>query len=85
MRIDSTVETPVGADETVFEQILNEVSRRTETDPTALPAFSDTVDADALERLYHRASGPVVVTFEYAGCQVHVDTEGGVTVYQEDG
>lgn len=65
--------------------VVKRVASHLDVDEADLPALYDSVDPDALEALFatrvdgsRRGSGRV--TFEYAGCQVIVSSDGTVHV-----
>lgn len=65
-------------EELVFD-ILESVAEREDVDPLDLPPLGDVVDTDALNALL-RGRTMVSASFEYCGYEVHVDSEGGVSI-----
>lgn len=63
----------------VASRIVEAIAEHTGTDAFSLePPLYYSIDVDALERLFRGSDG--VVTFEYEGHRVAVDSDGAVTV-----
>lgn len=72
---------PVRPEESVVETIVRSVADATDREPTDVQPIARTVDPEAIEALYARASedNQLAVSFRYEGCQVTVE-ENAVTV-----
>ncbi|WP_247729614.1 HalOD1 output domain-containing protein [Halovivax limisalsi] len=76
---------PVDREPLVYE-IVQQISAREAVDPLSLtPPLADVIDPDALTGLFaspttDAASGAGIVTFEYCGYEVTVDSDGEVAV-----
>lgn len=62
-------------------RIVETVSEMTEADPTELPSLYETVDPEALETLVNSMAHGVV-SFEYAGYSLTVESNGSVQLKQ---
>lgn len=69
------------AHRTVTLDIINAVAEAEGVSPLELhPRLYDVIDPDALESLLCNATAPVTVRFEYAGWELAVGTNTGVTI-----
>lgn len=66
--------------ESLASRIVDAIAEHTGTDAFSLePPLYYSIDVDALERLF-RGTSDGVVTFEYEGHRITVDSDGTVTV-----
>lgn len=63
----------------VSEQVVQTVATRSNTDALDLPPLFDSVDPDALDALIREMTGGKV-SFDYAGYNLTIDTDGVVEV-----
>jgi hypothetical protein len=68
--------------ESVSQEIVELVAASEDIDPLELPPLSETIDPDALDRLFRNTSGRL--TFEYQSHTVTVEGNGGVEVVSVD-
>lgn len=71
-------ESEIEGKENISIKVITSVAQCQETDPLDLPPLIEYVDADSLNRLF--TSGTGYVKFQYAGCEVTVDSNGKVEV-----
>ncbi|QLH79092.1 hypothetical protein HZS55_18115 [Halosimplex rubrum] len=67
---------------TTVLSVLETVAAAERVDPVDLPPLSETLDPEALNRLFEPLAGdrvPATVEFEYCGYEVRVDGSGAVT------
>lgn len=72
------------APEMVSTAVVRAVAATVGRPPDDLPPLNRYVDPDALDTLVDTATsrrGTVTVSFEYAGVDVHIDSEDGITVW----
>jgi hypothetical protein len=62
------------------DRVFCAVAAATDTPQTELPRLVDTLDAEALERLWRSADDTVTLSFQYHGCEVTVHGDGDVDV-----
>lgn len=70
-------------DATASEAVVVTVADRAGVDPIALPPLYDSIDADALDKIF-RDDRPGRVSFSYAGYEVTVCGRDQVTVICEE-
>lgn len=73
----------------VSEQVISAVAGLTETDPVALEPLYQSVDPDALDKLFAADQlgfdrSPNRVAFSYCGCDVVITGDGSVHVSQPE-
>lgn len=66
------------------DRVFSAVAAATDTPQTELPRLADTLDAEALERLWRSADDSVTLSFTYHGCEVTVHGDGDVDVLPLD-
>lgn len=59
--------------------VLQAVATVTDTDPLTAPPLAETIDPDALSPLV-QGSQSVAVTFQYASCEICVESDGHIRV-----
>lgn len=59
-------------------RLVREIARVLDRDPLDLPPLAREVDLEALSSLVRE--GRTAVSFEYEGCEVEIDPNGGVSV-----
>lgn len=68
----------------ICDTVIDAVSAATNTDPLDLPQLYDTIDPDALERLFCGGDGDARprgrIEFAFADCDVRVHADGRVVV-----
>ena len=64
-------------------RIVREVAERARIESTSLPPLYDVFDPDALTALVDAPGGSVTVEFTYCNYHVTVDSDGDVTVSDE--
>lgn len=80
----TSTESPNGG-RSLFVAIVEQVAELRDLDPLEMPSLSDTLDLDALDRLFEPDSGTDPdwqgrLVFDYADCLVTVHADGSVTV-----
>lgn len=77
----------IPAAEPVSTEVVTAVADAKGVEPTELPPLYYAVDPDALDQLFpsHRGQGAMAeVRFTFAGCEVVVDGDEGVSVIRTD-
>ncbi|AHG03713.1 hypothetical protein HALDL1_08945 [Halobacterium sp. DL1] len=68
----------------LLHRIIREVADRSAVEPTSLPPLYDVLDPDALTALVQTRADSLTVQFTYVGYEVTVDSDGKVSVTDEE-